>query len=220
MTGVICLTLHLTRVGFQNLPFPSVSAMSSASLDVLRYRIPARMRELESFVRLGVALESNPPTSDIAVKIGDSSYSTTDHRFLLHPLADAAAIISRGLLNFLGLSSQNGSLIAKPLTRKDDLKMSDIGLDWVSVLSATSGWPFPPGDAEVKLMLCLRCADKVSAHLTHQSAVSNNLNIASLVDAADFVNQLINREVYVALGLPPVNFGHGSAHGLISVSQS
>ena len=128
MTGVICLTLHLTRVGFQNLPFPSVSAMSSAKLDVLEYRIPARMRELESFVRLGVALESNPPNSDITVKIGDSSYSTTDHRFLLHPLADAAAIISRGLLNFLGLSSQNGSLIAKPLTRKDNLKMSDIGL--------------------------------------------------------------------------------------------
>lgn len=194
--------------------------MSSASLDVLGYRIPARMRELESFVRLGVALESNPPSTNISVMIGSSSYSTADHRFLLHPLADAAAIISRGLLNFLGLSSQNGSLIAKPLTRQDDLKMSDIGLGWVSVSSATSGWPFSPADAEAKLMLSLRCADKVSAHLTHQSAASNSLDIASLVDAADLVNQLINREVFVALGLPPVTFDHGSAHGSISVSQS
>lgn len=194
--------------------------MSSASSDVLGYRIPARMRELEGFVRLGVALERNLPSSDITVRIGDSSYSTADHRFLLHPLADAAAIISRGLLNFLGLAAPKGSLIERPLTRPDDLKMPDIGLGWVSVSSATSGWPFSPGDAEAKLMLCLRCADKVSAHLTHQSAASNTIDIASLVDAADFVNQLVNREVYIALGLPPVTFDHGSAHGSISVSQS
>ena len=194
--------------------------MSSASSDVLGYRIPARMRELDAFVRLGPALESNPSTDDITISIGNDVYSTADHRFLLHPLADAAAIVSRGLLNFLGLSSKDGSLIAKPLTRFDDLKMHDVGLSWVTVFSATSGWTFSAVDAEAKLMICLRCADKVSAHLTHQSAASNTIDIASLVDAADFVNQLVNREVYLALGLPPVTFDHGSAHGNISVSQS
>lgn len=194
--------------------------MTSAISDVLDYRIPARMRELEAFVQLGTALENNPPTDDIVIRIGNGSYSTADHRFLLHPLADAAAIISRGLLNFLGLSSKDGILIAKPLKRPDDLKMSDIGLGWVSVSSATSGWPFLPEDAEAKLMLCLHCADKVSAHLTLQSAPSSNIDIASLVDAADFVNQLINREVYLAKSLSPVTFDAQSAHGSIAVSQS
>jgi len=98
--------------------------------------------------------------------------------------------------------------------------MTDLGLSWLSVSSATSNWPFSSVDAEAKLMLCILCADKVSAHLTLQSAASNSIDIASLVDAADFVNQLVNREVYLALGLPPVIFDDQSAHGSVAALSS
>lgn len=176
------------------------------------------MRELETFVKLGRALELASGGKSIILDVDGGRFAVSDHRFLLEPLADGAAVIARGLLNFLGLHRPpNGRLVEREPTRPDDLKMSHIGLTSLSVLAATSGWSFSQQQAHDLLSSCMLCADKVSAHITAQTAVSNNLDITSLAAAFRLVNELINREVYAKLNMPPVLFVAQMGFGSIEV---
>ncbi|MBW9089851.1 hypothetical protein JNB91_18720 [Rhizobium wenxiniae] len=184
--------------------------------DILNYRIPARLREMHTFIELGPTLEHVQPLKVITSSL---EIAISDQRFLTHPLADAAVLVARGLLFFLGITVQGGSLQAVRPTRyhADDLKMRDLGLSSLSVSQATQNWQgVSPARAETLLLLCILAGNKVSAHLTKETATSINASFSELAEAFNLVINLVNREVYDALSLPRVEFVTGSVHGSIS----
>ncbi|MEI4482610.1 MULTISPECIES: hypothetical protein [unclassified Phyllobacterium] len=65
--------------------------------DILNYRIPARLREMQAFIDLGPALEH---VGSLRVVTSSLEIRISDQRFLTHSLADAAVLVSRGLLFF------------------------------------------------------------------------------------------------------------------------
>jgi hypothetical protein len=158
---------------------------------ILNYRLPARMRELHTFVELAPELNplSNSLISKGSVKIVTPSkeFVLSDYRFLLHPLADGAVLMSRVLLNFLRIGLKDRKLSLQVNYKPDDIKPADVGLFPISVSTATSGWSkVTTTHAEDLLTLCLATANKVSGHLTR-----------------------------AALGLPKVHFTSGGVHGCI-----
>lgn len=181
---------------------------------ILKHRIPARMRELNAFIKLADKLDN---AGKIGLTIDAITYEISNPRFLLHPLADSGTLIARALLHFLGIGYEHKSaaLVATQWWG-DDLKMSDINLKAVPPIDATLGWAITQGQAADLLKLCFVTGNKVSAHLTQQSAATTNASIASLRDAFELVTNLVNREVYKALGCDDVTFEPGSPFGSIT----
>lgn len=181
---------------------------------VLNHRIPARMRELNAFIKLAGKLDG---ASEVTLAIDADTYEITDPRFLLHPLADSAALIARALLHFLGIGyDAKNAVLTTANGRPDDLKMTDLNLAAVSPAQATSGWTVAPAQAADLLKLCFVTGNKVSAHLTQQNAATTNASIANLRESFELVTALINREVFQALGQDDVTFETGSAYGSIT----
>ncbi|MEI4482609.1 MULTISPECIES: hypothetical protein [unclassified Phyllobacterium] len=78
----------------------------------------------------------------------------------------------------------------------------------------TKIWPgISPVRAESLLALCIVAGNKVSAHLTKETATSLNASFSELAEAFNLVINIVNREVYDALGLPRIEFVAGSMHG-------
>jgi len=181
---------------------------------ILDHRIPARLKELNAFIELSGDLDA---AGKVAVTIDDCTYDLSDARFLLHPLADSGALTARALLIFMGISyDAKSAALSGPKWQKDDVKITDLNLSAVSPAQATSGWSIPPADAADLLRLCFVTGNKVSAHLTQQDAVGINASFIRLRDAFKLVTDLVNRDVYRALGHPDVRFASGSQFGSIT----
>jgi hypothetical protein len=171
---------------------------------------------MQAFIDLGPTLEH---VQSLKVVISSLEIGISDQRFLTHPLADAAVLLARGLLFFLGITASGGSLQAVPPTRyhADDLQMKDLGLSSLSVSKVTQNWPgIPSARAESLFLLCIVAGNKVSAHLTKETATSINASFSELAEAFGLVINLVNREVYDALSLPRIEFVTGSVHGAIN----
>ena len=185
----------------------------SASV-IIEHRIPARMRELDAFIKLAGKLDG---ASKVTLTIDSDTFEISDFRFLLHPLADSAALVARALLHFLGIGyDAKKAMLTTVKVHSDDLKMADLNLAAVSPVQATSGWTITPSRAADLLKLCFVTGNKVSAHLTEQSAATTNASIANLRESCELVSALINREVFQALGQDHVTFELGGAHGSIT----
>lgn len=181
---------------------------------ILDYRIPARLRELNAFIELATDLET---AGKVAVTIDEVTYDLSDARFLLDPLADSGALIARALLHFLGISyvAASGTL-SGPQWKRDDLKITDLNLLAVPPAQAVCGWSISPAQAEDLLKLCFVTGNKVSAHLTQENAVKITASISRLKSAFSLVTDLVNREVFRALGHSGVTFHMGGQSGSIT----
>ncbi|RUX25830.1 hypothetical protein EOA13_25850 [Mesorhizobium sp. M7A.F.Ca.US.011.01.1.1] len=181
---------------------------------ILQHRIPARMRELNAFIRLADKLEG---AGNVTLKVDAVVFEMSDPRFLLHPLADSAALMARSLLHFLGIGydAKHDALKAAPW-RQGDLSMPDLNLAAVSPTRAVSGWTVASVRADDLLKLCFVTGNKVSAHLTNESAMTTSASIDELREAFQLVTDLINREVFQTLGQDDVTFEPGGAFGSIS----
>lgn len=187
--------------------------------DMLDYRIPARLAELNTFINLAPALEYQAPMS-AELRIGIDTYCISNSRLLLDVVADGAVVIARTLLQFLGLSYQKAtSNSPASLTdmnwRGDDVKITDMGLPRVTAATAICNWPEGHQRAKQLLMLCFETGNKVSAHFTASNATSKNATIAELRAAFDLVIRLVNREVYSPSNNGVIEFSSGSKHGFI-----
>lgn len=171
---------------------------------------------MQAFIDLGPALEH---VGSLRVVTSSLEIRISDQRFLTHSLADAAVLVSRGLLFFLGITASGGTLQAVQPARyhADDLQMADLGLSSLTVSQVTKNWPgISPVRAESLLALCIVAGSKVSAHLTKETATSLNASFSELAEAFNLVINIVNREVYDALGLPRIEFVAGSMHGAIN----
>src|ERR1700761_7247365 len=82
---------------------PGAARLPDAEIDVLLdHRIPARMRELHAFIVMAGSIENHPGPIDIVAN--DRKFELSTREFLLHPLADAGALIARALLHFVGIT--------------------------------------------------------------------------------------------------------------------
>jgi len=181
---------------------------------ILDYRIPARLRELNAFIELASDLET---AGKVSVTIGAVTYDLSDARFLLDPLADSGALIARALLHFMGISyvAASGTLSGDQW-KGDDLRITDLNLPAVSPAQAISGWTVPEAQASDLLKLCFVTGNKVSAHLTKQNAVTVTASISKLKDAFGLVTDLVNRDVFRALGHSSVTFHTSGQFGSIT----
>ncbi|MCJ8054631.1 hypothetical protein GB928_007245 [Shinella curvata] len=192
----------------------------SAATEILEYRIPARLAELNTFISLAAALEAREP-ENIEIRIGRDGFLVSNARLVLDVMADGAVVIARALLEFLGLKYRKAtattaaSLQQNNGQKADDLDMTDVGLTSVSPTAATNGWTESPQRAEQLLMLCFETGNKVSAHFTTENASTRRASISELRDAFQLVTRLVNREVYTRLQMPNVAFHQGGDHGYI-----
>lgn len=183
--------------------------------DILNYRLPNRMRELYTFIAFGPALES---ANDIHLSISGLTYKISNKRFLSEPIADSSVLMARALLHFVGIGLDgNTGALKNVLPRGDDISMSDVSLLPVEVADARKGWNISEQRAEDLMALCISTGNKVSAHLTSETANSRGASISELCTAFELVINLVNREVYLAKGLQAVSFGTGSSHGDITL---
>lgn len=191
----------------------------STSTEILDYRLPARLAELNTFIALASALEAQAPHS-LELKIASDSYFISNARLLLDVVADGAVVIARALLQFLGITYQKATATKSATLRAmnwqgDDLKIADVNLPPVTPAAAASGWPEGQQRAEQLLKLCFETGNKVSAHFTTKNASTQNATISELCDAFELVIRLVNRAVYQPSGRVDVNFSPGGNHGHI-----
>lgn len=189
----------------------------SKNSDILDYRLPSRLAELNTFIVLASALEAHGSHS-LELKVGSDSYIISDPKLLLYVIADGAVMIARMLLNFLGLSYQKSppALSSKTWNSKsDDLKITDLGLPIVTPTAAVQHWIENEIRAEQLLKLCFETGNKVSAHFTTESALSKSATISELRQAFELVIKLVNREVYKPLKRSDVDFNSSSTYGNI-----
>jgi hypothetical protein len=182
--------------------------MSSDPKVILEHRIPARMRELHVFVQLAATLDIDRDSGCMLV-VGTSSFRLSKHDFLIDPLADAAALTARSLLQFLGLKIEGNPPTLAPLQnhrKATDLHMKHIGLLSLDANSAVSGWSMPIKECKELLELCFLIGNQVSAHFTTTNARALGASVNQLSKALQLVLDLINREIYVKKGLPPIVF--------------
>lgn len=180
--------------------------------DILNYRLPARLRELNTFIMMASQLEK---AIDISVSIDGNIYAISDRRFVLDPIADGASLMARGLLHFLGIGLSSKGL-ATVNWRKDDLTIEDVGLSAIQPTNAVDRWSITTERATYLLSLCISTGNKVSAHLTKENAQTLGASISDLRQAFVLVTDLVNREVYDALGLIAVVFDKPDRLGSIS----
>ncbi|MCF1464041.1 hypothetical protein FS827_22310 [Agrobacterium vitis] len=184
--------------------------------DILDYRLPARLAELHTFVSLASALETVEDDT-LEIVIGPERFTLSKARLLLDVVADGAVVMSRTLLQFLGVSYHAGSSMLSAMRwLPDDIKITDLNLPPVSPTQATSGLAAAQSRAEHLFKLCLDAGNKISAHFTTKNAMSQNASISELTEAFQLVIELVNREVYRRLQRAPVVFGAGGAHGHIT----
>ncbi|WP_127966539.1 hypothetical protein [Agrobacterium sp. RS6] len=174
------------------------------------------MAELHIFITLASALEA-VESDELHMTIGEERYTLSRARLLLDVIADGAVVISRTLLQFLGLNYKSGNAVLSQMQwYGDDLKMTDLNLPAVTAAQATSGLSLGQARADALFRLCLDAGNKISAHFTTKSATTQNASITELKDAFGLVIELVNREVYSALGRPEVKFCPGSRHGYVA----
>jgi hypothetical protein len=171
------------------------------------------MRVLHTFIQLAPTLETAANTP-VKVKTTSRTFLLSDSKMLLYPIADAAVLMSRGLLHFMGIGLQSGN-VGTATHQKDDVRMSDVGLTSVAPSDAIANWAMSTARAKSLLKLCIVTGHKVSGHLTAHSARSVQASIAELAQAFHLVNDLVNREVYVALSKPRVEFEATNVYGHI-----
>jgi hypothetical protein len=185
---------------------------------ILKYRIPARMAELYAFIEMVPKLRALPETAPIQVVLGSKTLQLSNPTLLWFPIADAAALMSRALLHFLGIGMQNNVLAPPAKFFSTDIRMKDVDLNDVLVDDAINRWKMTPDEAKELLELCVRTGHKVSAHLTELTAEGGkgiDATIPKLAKAFELVINLVNREVYTALGEPEIVFSSTSGHGHI-----
>ena len=163
-------------------------------------------------------LKTLPEATPIQMVAGSKTFLLSKPTLLWFPLADAAALMSRALLHFLGIGLRS-DVLAPPVKYFDtDIRMDDVGLKYVPIDDALKGWSITPNEAKELLELCVRTGHKVSAHLTQMTAEGTGgvgATISKLADAFRLVNDLVNREVYRSLGQREITFSPTSDHGHI-----
>jgi hypothetical protein len=177
----------------------SIAKMGLDEQTILNYRIPARMRELQIFVRLGEDLMTHE-SEKCLISLADKNV-TVDARVLLHALADSSVVISRSLLHFLGVRYNQSKDRLEPATfQTTDLSMAHINLPSADISVLLSGWDMPEAECERLLALCIKTGNKVSAHFTSKSAYEMNAGIEDLVMAQKLILNILNREIYQTKG--------------------
>ncbi|MGO6985437.1 hypothetical protein [Rhizobium leguminosarum] len=183
--------------------------------EILDYRLPARLAELNTFIALASALEARDPNG-LELKIDTDTYSISSARLLLDVVADGAVVIARTLLQFLGISYSAATAKLGDMSWKgDDVSIKTLNLPSVTPAAAIAGWPEAPQRAEDLLILCFKTGNKVSAHFTTRNASAQGASISELREAFDLVMRLVNRSVYQPSGRNDVDFTPGGNHGHI-----
>ncbi len=184
---------------------------------ILQHRLPSRMAELYAFIQMAPALDKLSETTPIQVTAGARTFQISRPTLLLYPIADAAVLMSRGLLQFMGIGMSRKGDLVQAKREPNDIRMDnvDTSLADVPIDRALAGWSISRARAEQLLKLCISTGHKVSAHMTTQTAKGSDADIPELAEAFQLVNDLINREVYKALGEAEIVFSPGTSHGHI-----
>ena len=123
-----------------------------------------------------------------------------------NPIIEAGILHVRALLEFLGLKTAAGSLIAvKPSQRRQDdaaielLTHAGQPLQQVSPAQARASHPENPTHGEACLVAAIEAANKGMAHLSTHYA-NSQMEAGQLLLAARLTQQLVEQYVYLPLG--------------------
>lgn len=167
---------------------------------LLQSRLLSRIREIELFIKLAPELERSRDTS-VDVIVNETTIPIGRGTYLLDAIADGATLMARGLIQFLGISfNKNGEEIVYQ-SKQTDITVVALGLETLTVEKIARAIGIDQNDVKYALHLCVTTANRVSGHVTSDSAKSLNVEIGSLVESFNIILRIFDNCVYGALNM-------------------
>lgn len=160
--------------------------------DLLGKRIPDRLFELYLCTHLIDMLEADQDLP-IVLRRGADECEISSARVLLQSSLDAAILMCRALLHFLGIKHDGRGLRTEPPTEQTDICIEHLGPSLVTVAQATNN-----GDVAIRdaLLLVLRTANKGVGHLTFKPAREIARDLQAVKLACTRTMELIDQYLY------------------------
>ncbi|WP_175911886.1 hypothetical protein [Burkholderia sp. BCC1640] len=172
--------------------------------EILYKWIPYRLQAIDSMMwAYNIHNELSSP-KEMKVFVDGKQILQGNVNALLNPLIEVGFIHARSLLEFLGLNSEKGKLVAAKNRRRDDIAIEHFEINGVALTKvppsiALNTYNGPKDQAERALVSIFELANKGLAHLS--SAFPTGYTNVDLEIAHKGIRILLNNNLYIKLGI-------------------
>jgi hypothetical protein len=173
--------------------------------EVLNVWIPYRLQSIETMLWAYNKLYDLASPRDMEVFVNGTKILKGDASAMLNPMLEVGFIHARSLLEFLGLATKQGKLVAKPNRLSDDIavehfSVNGVPLEKVSPSSALDSYVGGPRErGERALVAMFELANKGLAHLS--TGFPNGYTSTDLEIACNGIRTLVGNNLYAKLGM-------------------